>query len=154
MPPLDQQEQCAWRHFLAMQRQLMGQLGRRLQREAGLSFADYEILGHLVDSPAGRMRSFEIGRLSQWEKSRLSHQLSRMQQRGLVERQVCTKDPRYSEVVLTEEGRDAFARASDAYGDDVRQLFVEALTPQQLLALTEISQAVVDRIEKSCGEEC
>ena len=145
---LDDRQQCAWRRFVALQRRLPAQLGRHLQRDSGLSPADYEILVHLSESARGRMRAFEIGQATQWEKSRLSHHLTRMAQRGLVEREACSADTRYADIVLTEAGRDAIDRAAALHVAHVRRYFIDALTPEQLDALDGICDAVLSQLDQ------
>jgi DNA-binding MarR family transcriptional regulator len=100
-PWLDAREARAWRGFVQMQTELRARTNRQLQREAGLSEADYAVLVGLSEAPDGRLRAFELGRQVGWEKSRLSHHLSRMEQRGLVRRERCLSDSRGAEVVLT-----------------------------------------------------
>lgn len=147
---LDEREQQAWRALLAMQAQLGAHLRRALLRDAGLSDADYEVLVNLSEAPGRRMRVFELGRALQWEKSRLSHQLRRMAERGLVERQDCPTDARGAFAVLTEAGRATIETAAPNHVAEVRYAFVDALTPDQLDALTEIAHAVLARLG---GEE-
>jgi DNA-binding MarR family transcriptional regulator len=145
---LDDRQRCAWHRFLAVQRRLPAQLSRHLQRDSGLSAADYEILVHLSESPRGCMRAFEISQATQWEKSRVSHHLSRMVQRGLVERQVCPNDPRYAIIALTEAGRAAIDQAAPLHAAHVRRYFIDALTPGQLDALDGICDAVLARLDQ------
>ncbi|GAA3987703.1 MarR family transcriptional regulator [Allokutzneria multivorans] len=144
---LTEEQQRAWRAFKAMETMLNSRLGASLQREAGLSPADYRILVELSESSHGRMRAYELGEATQWEKSRISHQLSRMAQRGLVERQQCSKDTRYSDVVLTETGRAAIEAAAPLHVANVREAFVDALTSQQLQAFGEACEAILARIK-------
>src|SRR3954462_12095624 len=99
---LDEREALAGRRVITRQAQLRARLARQLQREAGLSEADYEVLVQLSEAPGGRQRVFELGQSTQWEKSRLSHHLTRMVQRGLVARESCPTDSRGSFVVLTD----------------------------------------------------
>ena len=73
-----------------MSKRLLSQLGAELQRETGLSAADYEVLVNLSEATQGRLRPSELGAAIKWEKSRLSHQVSRMEQRGLVKRSACS----------------------------------------------------------------
>jgi DNA-binding MarR family transcriptional regulator len=150
---LDDRQQCTWRRFVAVQRRLPARLGQHLQRDSGLSTADYEILVHLSESPRGRMRAFEIGQATRWEKSRLSHHLTRMVQRGLVERQACDKDTRYADIVLTEAGREAIEQAAGLHVAHVRRYFVDALTPEQLDALDSICGAVLARLDEEPAVE-
>jgi len=71
----------------------------------GLSIPDVEVLAHLSEASAGRLRSFALGQLLQWERSRLSQHLTRMERRGLVTRERCSTDQRGAFVVVTPEGR-------------------------------------------------
>ncbi|MCP3805193.1 MarR family winged helix-turn-helix transcriptional regulator [Allokutzneria sp. A3M-2-11 16] len=144
---LTEEQHRAWRSFKAMETMLNSRLGASLQRDFGLSPADYRILVELSEAPDGRMRAFELGEATQWEKSRISHQLSRMAQRGLVERQQCSEDSRYSDVVLTEAGRAAIVGAAPQHVANVRELFIDALTPEQLKIFGEACEAVLTRIK-------
>lgn len=142
-PWLNANEQRAWRSFLGMQRQLSTHLYRHLQREFGLSGSDYEILVNLSESPTGRMRAFELGEATDWEKSRMSHHLTRMAQRGLVRREPCAEDTRYADIVLTDEGRNAIAEAAPHHAANVRAWFIEAVGPERLAVIEEASDAVL-----------
>lgn len=150
-PPawLDAEEQRAWRSFLDMQSQLSRVLGRELQRQTGLSNADYAVLVHLSEAPAGRMRPFELGDSAGFEKSRLSHQLTRMERRGLVERQLCPSDSRGSFVALTAAGRAAIEVAAPFHVAQVRRWFLSPLTTAQLGALTSISAVLLAHLGPS-----
>jgi DNA-binding MarR family transcriptional regulator len=143
---LDEREALAWRGFISMQTQLLRRLARQLQRDTGLSEADYEVLVQLSEAPAGRQRVFELGQATQWEKSRLSHHLTRMVQRGLVVRETCPTDSRGSFVALTEAGRHAIDDAAPKHVEQVRRWFIDVLGPDQIEALAEISQAVLERL--------
>src|ERR1700750_610111 len=116
----------AWRQFIAMQGQLRARLARQLQRESGLSEADYEVLVQLSEAPCGRQRVFELGQATQWVKSRLSHHLTRMVQRGLCARESCPTDSRGAFVVLTDAGRRAVEAAAPQHVEHVREWFVDA----------------------------
>jgi len=109
---LDESEQRAWRSYLQMHGQLLARLNRQLQADSDLSLADYEVLVTLSEVPAGRLRPFELQRGLQWEQSRLSHQLRRMEHRGLVGREGCTDDRRGAFIVLTDAGRRAIEAAA------------------------------------------
>src|SRR6187551_2609979 len=91
---LDEREQRAWRGYNQMQRRLTRVLGQRLTQDSGLSAADYELLVPLSEAADDRLRARDLARMVDWEKSRLSHQLTRMEQRGLVERRECPTDAR------------------------------------------------------------
>jgi DNA-binding MarR family transcriptional regulator len=145
---LTQREARAWRQFLLVQGRLRSRLGSRLQRETGLSEADYEVLVNLSEAPDGRLRPSEIGGATQWEKSRISHHVRRMEARGLVKRMACPTDRRGAFVAITTAGRRAIERAAPRHVEHVRELFIDALTPAQLDALTEISGAVLARLDQ------
>jgi DNA-binding MarR family transcriptional regulator len=144
---LSEPEQRAWRGFIGLQNEVRTQVSRRLQQETGLSGADYDVLVILSEAPSGRLRAFEISAVIKWEKSRLSHHLSRMAQRGLIERQACTDDSRYAEIVLTPAGRTAIVEAAPKHVAHVRQIFIDALSPEQLDALTAIADTVLTHLD-------
>jgi DNA-binding MarR family transcriptional regulator len=147
-PWLDEREQAAWRGFLAMRSKLMAQLGRELQRQAGLSEADYAVLVELSEVPGERLRLGELGDRLDWEKSRLSKQVSRMSTRGLVSREECPNDARGGFAALTTAGRTAIDLAARIHVGHVRTWFVDALTPAQLDAMTAISASVVNGLTR------
>jgi DNA-binding MarR family transcriptional regulator len=143
---LDEREQRAWRAFTTLQRRLTAAAQRELQRDSGLSGPDYEILVHLAEA-GGALRAYQLGAATDWEKSRLSHHLSRMAQRGLVERQPCAADPRYADVVLTDAGRCAIGSAAPAHVARIREWFIDALTPEQLDSFATACEAIIERLE-------
>ncbi|WP_345379317.1 MarR family winged helix-turn-helix transcriptional regulator [Pseudonocardia yuanmonensis] len=143
---LDEREQRAWRSYLAMQAQLQARLHRRLQADSGLSYADFDVLVALTDREDDRVRVLELAEALQWEKSRLSHHLSRMQKRGLVERQECADDARGAFVALTREGRRAIEDAAPAHVEAVRELMFDGLDAGQVDALAGIAETVLGRI--------
>jgi DNA-binding MarR family transcriptional regulator len=145
-PWLSDEEQCAWRTFLEMQRRLQAHLTRHLQRDFGLSGPDYEILVNLSESATGRMRAFELAESTQWEKSRLSHHLTRMEQRGLL-RKECTDDTRYFDIVLTDEGREAIGKAAPQHAALVRTLFAEAIGADRIGDFADACRAVYQATE-------
>jgi DNA-binding MarR family transcriptional regulator len=149
---LDENEQTAWRSYLRMQRTLETHLARHLQREFGLSESDFEILVNLSESPTGRMRAFELGEATQWEKSRMSHHLSRMEKRGLIRKEAC--DARYPEIVLTDQGLEAIRACAPVHAARVRDLFVDVLGPERLAVLGEASDDVVDAIDEHQKTSC
>jgi DNA-binding MarR family transcriptional regulator len=140
---LDEREARAWRGFISMQTQLLRRLSQQMQRDDRLSDADFEVLVRLSEAPGGRQRVFELAQASQWEKSRLSHHLSRMAQRGLVVRQTCPTDSRGAFVMLTEAGRRAIEEAAPKHVEHVRRWFIDALSPDQLDALAGIAENVL-----------
>jgi DNA-binding MarR family transcriptional regulator len=136
-------EERAWRGYTEMSARLNAHLHRSLARQTGLSLPDYEVLVHLSESPDDRLRAFELGAALQWEKSRLSHHLTRMERRGLVERQSCESDARGLFVVLTPEGRKAIEEGAPHHVSDVRSSLIDLLSTGQLETIAEISERVI-----------
>jgi DNA-binding MarR family transcriptional regulator len=143
---LDEREQRAWRALMVMQDGLSEFLERRLRTRCGLSQADYGVLAHLSEAPEGRLRPFELGRLLRWEKSRLSQHLGRMEKRGLVTREPCATDQRGAVVVLTDPGRVLVEAAAPQHVGDVREVFVDHLSPDELETLATIGDTVRERL--------
>jgi DNA-binding MarR family transcriptional regulator len=151
-PWLDDNEQKVWRSYLLMRRTLETHLARHLQREYGLSESDFEILVNLSESATGRMRAFELGQATQWEKSRMSHHLSRMEKRGLIRKEAC--DARYPEIVLTDQGREAIEACAPAHAARVREFFVDVLGPDRLSTLGEAADDVIATIDEHERTNC
>ena len=129
-----------WRIFIETSERLRAAIGSRLQADSGLSTGDYAVLLSLTEAPGNRVRSSELASLVGWERSRLSHHLGRMEQRGLIRREDCATDSRGAEAVLTPEGADAFRRASAPHLHAVQELFVSALAPEQRAAIRGIAE--------------
>jgi DNA-binding MarR family transcriptional regulator len=146
-PWLTPEQQLAWRQYLQLQARLSAHLNRRLQADSGLSLADFDVLVQLSESATGRLRVFELGAALNWEKSRVSHQVRRMQTRGLVERQECEDDGRGAFVVLTDQGRSAIDEAAPAHADLVRRIVFDDLSPAQVTAFTAVAGAVLARLD-------
>jgi DNA-binding MarR family transcriptional regulator len=143
---LSEDEQRAWRGFLDVHVQLDGHLGRHLQATSDLSLPDFGVLVGLTDVPEGRLRVLELGRALQWEKSRLSHHLTRMEKRGLVARRECPTDGRGAFIEITPAGRAAIEAAAPAHVAEVRRLVFDVLTPEQVGVLGDIADRVLGRI--------
>jgi DNA-binding MarR family transcriptional regulator len=136
-----------WRSFYAMRRQLDRALETQLQADAGISSADYEILLAIFESPHKRLRSRDLAELIGWEKSRISHQVSRMEARGLVDRQECEDDLRGTWVGITADGRRAALGAMRQHTTAIRSLFFDVLSAEELAALSSASTKVLEAID-------
>ncbi|MGE3621369.1 MAG: MarR family winged helix-turn-helix transcriptional regulator [Acidimicrobiia bacterium] len=139
---LDDREEAAWRGLVRMHAGLTAELSRRLAAETSLSYPDYEVLVALTDRPDGRSRLYELAEVLGWERSRVSHHVTRMAARGLVRKVPCETDRRGAFVVVTPRGRREIEAAAPGHVAAVRELFVDLLTPAQLDALAGIAAAV------------
>ena len=136
-----------WRGWLSLNATLPAALHRQLQAEAGLSLQDFEVLVRLTDTEDGRVRVSELARDMLWERSRLSHHVTRMGGRGLVVREECPDDRRGAFVVLTPEGRAAIDRAAPGHVAAVRRLFLDGIDPEDLAAFGRVVATVSARVE-------
>ena len=143
---LTDREQRAWRAFLAASHLLMDQLDRELQRDAGMPHAYYEILVVLSESPRRRRRMSELAGMLLSSRSRLSHAVARLQERGWVGREACPTDRRGQVAVLTEAGYAALRDAAPGHVEGVRAHLFDQLTPVQVEQLRTISETVAGRL--------
>ena len=133
---LTRDEQDAWRAFLATSKLLFRQLDRDLQ-PFGLSGNDYEILVVLSEAPDHRLRMTDLADATAQSRSRLSHQITRMEAAGLVRRDTCPGDKRGLFAVLTDTGMATIERVAPYHVNSVRRHFIDRLTPEQLGTLRE-----------------
>jgi DNA-binding MarR family transcriptional regulator len=140
---LNEREERAWRALQFMQMRLEGALARQLAADSGLSYPDYVVLVALTDRSDGRLRLFELASVLGWEKSRLSHHIARMTDRGLVRKEKCGSDRRGAHVVVTRRGRKEIEAAAPGHVAAVRRLFVDQLTPSQLDAVGDAAEVVL-----------
>ncbi|MEW2430931.1 MarR family transcriptional regulator [Micromonospora sp. NPDC047644] len=131
-----------WRDFIETTATLGSRLESRLQGDSSLSTGDYAVLLALSEAEGEAMRSSELASRIGWERSRLSHHLGRMERRGLIRRQECATVPRGAEVLLTTVGAEAFRGATYPHLRAIREFFVDALTPEQIVAAGEIATAL------------
>jgi DNA-binding MarR family transcriptional regulator len=144
---LSAEEQLAWRAALQTHLLLFRQLDRDLHAD-GLSHHDYEILVCLSEASDHRMRMTELADMTSQSRSRLSHQITRMQGRGLVQREECEGDKRGTWAVLTEQGMATIVRAAPRHVESVRRHFIDHLTPAQLAEIRIAYQPIADRLRK------
>jgi len=148
---VDDAEWALFDGFVLMHAELGRELDRRLQRDAGISQADFGLLLELFRGPEEGLRPGALGELVGWEKSRVSHQLTRMVGRGLVERVECDTDARGSMIVLTRDGRRALLRAMRGHARDIRELFLDVLEPDEKRAIAAASARVRAGLEASAA---
>jgi DNA-binding MarR family transcriptional regulator len=144
---LSAQEQQAWRSFLNACRRLFAEMDAHLQHVAGIPHAYYEILVRLSEAPGRELRMTQLADASTSSKSRLSHAVSRLEERGWVERAACPTDRRGQLARLTDEGLAALDSAAQEHVEMVRQMVFDQLTPEQVEQLRIISTAIESGVE-------
>jgi DNA-binding MarR family transcriptional regulator len=145
---LDERQERAWRALQSMQMRLNARLAAELAEVSDLSHSDYKVLVALTDRPDGRVRLYELAAALGWEKSRVSHQIARMAERGLVAKDKCGDDRRGAFAVVTDLGRAAIEAAAPHHVETVRRLFVDPLTPAELDALGRAAQKILDALAR------
>ena len=150
---LTEREERAWRALQLMQMRLEAALARQLASDSDLSYPDYVVLVALTDDPSGRLRPSELANLLWWERSRLSHQVTRMATRGLVRREPCASDARGSYVAVTAKGRRAIAAAAPGHVAAVRRWFVDRLTPEELDTVRTVAEKVLAGLDADGARE-
>lgn len=144
---LSDDEQQTWRAALHTHKMLLRQLDRDLHAD-GLNSHDYEILVCLSEAPDRRMRMTELADMTSQSRSRLSHQITRMEARDLVRREECEGDKRGTWAVLTDSGMGTIVRVAPRHVESVRKHFIDRLTPQQLDELRTAYQPIYDYLRK------
>ena len=145
---MDATELRVWRDFVETGDHLRALLASRLQAESDLSTGDYAVLLALSEASGKRMRSSELAAHIDWERSRLSHHLGRMESRGLIGREKCLDDSRGSEIVLTATGASMFRSASAPHFRAIQELFLDALDPSLLGKVDEVTKALKAHLTK------
>jgi DNA-binding MarR family transcriptional regulator len=143
---LNDEEQRAWRAFVESSKVLFDALDRQLQRDADMPHAYYEILVRLSEAPERALRMSELADRTRSSRSRLSHAVARLEERGWVQREDCPTDRRGQIARLTDTGLGALASAAPGHVDAVRSYVIEALTVEQLRQLESIGQAIVAKV--------
>jgi DNA-binding MarR family transcriptional regulator len=145
---LNAQEDRAWGAFVHAHQQIEVHLSRRLQA-SGLSGADYEVLALLSALDADCTPAHALCSALGWEKSRLSHQVRRMEKDGLVSREPNPDDARSTMVCLLPAGRAAIEKAAPGHVADVRTNFVDLFTPAELDLLADLNERILHRLVKT-----
>jgi len=146
---LDEDQQQAWRAWIAANTLVVDALTRDLQVTHGLTMPDYEILVRLSETHDRRLRMSELAEVTLASRSRLSHQIDRMEKAGLVSRESCPDDKRGYFAVLTKKGWQVLVETAPSHVESVRMRLVDALTPQEFATLGKLSAKLVEQL----GEE-
>jgi DNA-binding MarR family transcriptional regulator len=143
---LSADEQLVWRAYLDVSRLLNEKLSRQLAEADDLSMAEYEILVQLSELPERQLRMAELAERAVNSRSRLTHTVGRMEQRGLVRRDPCRDDGRGVECTLTDAGLAAIEDAAPGHVEAVRQMVFDPLCAGEVerfgAALEKIREAL------------
>lgn len=146
---LTDRQQRIWRQWLFVTGRLPAVLNSELVADTGISLQDFSVLVGLSESEGYRSRIAPLAAFLQWERSRLSHHVARMMNRGLVTREECGSDARGSWVVLTEEGRRALEDSAPGHVRTVRAMLFDLLDDDELAALDRITAKIRDTLEST-----
>jgi DNA-binding MarR family transcriptional regulator len=151
-PRMTGAELATWRALIDTTAELRKILGAQLLQESNLSSADYQVLLALTEADGGGMRSSELAASIDWERSRLSHHLGRMERRGLIRRDDCPTDSRGSEISLTDDGARMFRASTAPHMRAIKHHFADALTPEQFVALADILRALREHLHPQAAD--
>jgi DNA-binding MarR family transcriptional regulator len=140
---LDADEQRAWRAWLYSSQLLQDRLDRELTHATGISHAYYEILVALSETEGRMMRMSELADRCLSSRSRLSHAVSRLEERGWVRRQLCPEDGRGQLAVLTDDGFAALEAAAPIHVEGVRTHLFDQLSPEQVAAMRDLGETLL-----------
>jgi DNA-binding MarR family transcriptional regulator len=151
---LTEEEQRVWRQFLTACQSLFGGIDAQLLRDSALPHGYYEILVRLSETPGRALRMTQLAAASTFSKSRLSHAVSRLEQRGLVIREDCATDRRGQIARLTDAGMAVLEAAAPGHVEQVRRSLIDVLTPDQVRQLGEISGAMIAAAAPGAASGC
>lgn len=151
---LTAEEQASWRAWIAASTLLPDRLSRDLVDEAGMSLADYELLMYLSEAPGRRLRMSDLAAATLSSRSRLSHQVDRLEGAGLVSREPCPDDRRGAFAVLTDAGWDTVVQTAPMHVESVRLRLVDVLTPQEFAELGRMCAVIAERLSDADDDRC
>jgi len=143
---LTEDEQNAWRAWLEVSALLPDRLNRDLIEQRGITLADYVILVHLSEEPDRRLRMSDLADRTSSSRSRLSHQIDRMEVSGLVTREVCSDDKRGTFAVLTASGWDTIVAAAPDHVESVRRNLIDVLGPDRFTRFGRDCQVIAEHL--------
>lgn len=151
-PWLTDDQQRIWRSWLSASSRIPARLSQQLQQDSGLSLQDYEVLVTLHEAPTDSYRITELAAMLEWERSRMSHHLARMEKRGLICRYSCPDDGRAQLIELTDTGRAALQTAAPGHVAAVRSVLFDALSDSDAVELGRITALIAAHLDaQSCG---
>ena len=151
---LTAEEQASWRAWIAASTLLPERLSRDLVDEGGMTLADYELLMYLSEAPGRRLRMSDLAAATLSSRSRLSHQVDRLADSGLVAREPCSDDRRGAFAVLTDAGWDTVVETAPLHVESVRRRLVDVLTPEEFAELGRLCSVIAERLRDADPDHC
>ncbi|NUU61986.1 MarR family winged helix-turn-helix transcriptional regulator [Paenibacillus agri] len=137
---LNEEEMQLWYSWKSNYKKIMDRVVKDLSEKTGLSEeGDFGVLVRLVDLGNGVLRQQELVDSMEWTKSRLSHHLTRMEQRGLVLRKPLDTGNGV-QVIITPAGKSAVDASRPVYAKAVRKYFLDHLTGQDIESITKLAE--------------
>ncbi|MGW4096768.1 MarR family winged helix-turn-helix transcriptional regulator [Mycobacterium sp. NPDC004974] len=150
---LTKREARIWQSYRDVRRELQAAFHLQLSRQEGISAADYAVMVPLSDAPDGQLRTKDLGIALGWDRSRTSHQVTRMVKRGLVARELYADDARGSIVRLTPAGKAVIEHAAPNHVALVRQLFFDPISDDELDTLGVVLDRMLVAIRQYTTED-
>ncbi|MFC4070397.1 MarR family winged helix-turn-helix transcriptional regulator [Actinoplanes subglobosus] len=144
---LTPEQLAAWVRLIGVVELLPGVLDSQLRRDAKLTHFDYYVLSQLSEAPGRVLRMTALADRTAATLARLSHVVQRLEARGLVERFPCPEDRRATNARLTDDGWRTVRESAPGHVETVREYVIDALTPEQVSQLAEISEAILRRLD-------
>ncbi|MFC0557137.1 MarR family winged helix-turn-helix transcriptional regulator [Planotetraspora thailandica] len=144
---LDEEEQQTWRAYIWTNHLLWEALERQLQRDWGIPHAYYIMLVCLSESPERMMSMTQLASVTQFSASRLSHAMSRLEEKGWVRRVKHDEDRRTTMAQLTDAGFEALEKAAPGHVEEVRRLLFDRLSRTQMRQLHDVLVTVLSALE-------
>lgn len=140
---LSVEEQETWRAFIGTCHAFFAAIDAQLQRDTGIPLAYYEILVRLSEAPGHTLRMSQLADAAASSKSRISHAVSRLEERGWIRRRDCPTDRRGQLAKLTDEGYAVLVAAAPGHVEQVRRIMFDPLTPEQVRQLRAITGSIL-----------
>jgi DNA-binding MarR family transcriptional regulator len=144
---LTQDQLGAWVRLAALVELLPGVLDSQLRRDADITHFEYYVLAMLSEAPSRTLRMTTLAAQTNATLPRLSHVVQRLENRGLIDRFPCPEDGRATNAQLTDAGWRKVQRSAPGHVANVRQHVIDALTPEQISQLTDITDAILQRLD-------
>ncbi|WP_149823022.1 MarR family winged helix-turn-helix transcriptional regulator [Streptomyces tailanensis] len=146
---LNSEERRAWLAYNDFSVLLADHLNRQLRRDAGVTHTDYVLLAHLSAVPEHTLNMSELAERLKITRSRLTHAVTRLQEAGYVDRREDPANRRNQLAVLTAHGQDLLEHAAPGHVEAVRRAVFDVLTPEQVVQLAEIGEAITDALQRA-----